>query len=76
MTDISSTKQWISLAHIDGMSKAEKAAYLRKHGWRQVSRGKTPQWRSPNGVVASSASVACRIQVMADLQGGTGEEET
>jgi hypothetical protein len=36
MTDISSAKRWISLAQIDSRSRAQKAAFLRSHGWRQI----------------------------------------
>jgi hypothetical protein len=67
MSDIGSTLYHIGTARIDSMSKVEKAAWLRERGWRQVSRGKTPHWQAPSGgVIASSASVALRLQVTAD----------
>ena len=71
--NITDTLRQVEAARIDNMSKAEKAAWLRERSWRLEGGGKTPQRRSPGGVVASSASVACRLYVLADTS-GTGSD--
>jgi hypothetical protein len=50
MTDPADTLAQVRAASLDTISKAAK----------------TKKWRSPGGILASSASVACRLQVLAD----------
>jgi hypothetical protein len=57
----------VRAASIETMGKRQKAEWLRSRNWRQINGGKTPQWRSPGGILASSASVAIRLQILADM---------
>jgi RNA 3'-terminal phosphate cyclase len=66
MTDPADTLAQVRAASLDTISKAAKAEFLRERGWRPEGGGKTKKWRSPGGILASSASVACRLQVLAD----------
>jgi hypothetical protein len=62
------TLKWIRGAEVQTMSKAERASYLHSRGWRKLNGGTTPKWRSPDGIVATTAA-ACRLQAIADMEG-------
>jgi hypothetical protein len=66
MTADPETLRQIGLASIDNMSKLEKADWLRSRGWKPEGGGKTKKWRSPGGILVSSASVAMRLQILQD----------
>jgi hypothetical protein len=49
------------------MSKAQRAAYLKRHGWRMVHSRKQQRWQSRSGIQATLAG-AVTIQLLADME--------
>jgi hypothetical protein len=69
MTDSSTadTLAQVRLASVAGMSKTERADYLRSRGWRMLNGCKQQRWMAPNGLTATLPG-DCQIQLLADLE--------